>query len=292
MKKYIILFCLIYFSISSMPALAAESFMFLCSGSGAYLSTKSFTTKVVINSGGSKGINAADGTLKFDPKFLKVKSITTDKSVFKLWTTKPSFNNTTGTISFGGGLPKSYTDTAGDIFFITFTPLKSGKTKTYFASSSILSADGKAKNILKEADDGFFILGNSKTVADSNALSKKMSGRILLQVQKDGRSWYVYPNDNRRYYMGRPLDAFNLMRKLSLGVNHKYITTYLDKTFPSAMSGKILLDVEDSGKAYYINPLNKKAYFLDRPKDAFRVMRELGLGITNEMIDKIPNWAI
>jgi hypothetical protein len=292
MKKFILFFCLIYLLACSLPVSAAESFMFLCSGSGAYLSTKSFTTKVVINSGGSKGINAADGTLKFDPKFLKVKSITTDKSIFKLWTAKPSFDNTKGTITFGGGLPKSYTDTAGDIFFITFTPLKSGKTKTTFASSSILSADGKAKNILKEADDGFFILGNSKTVADSNALSKKMSGRILLQVEKDGRSWYVYPNDNRRYYMGRPLDAFNLMRKLSLGVKHSYITTYLKKTFPLIMSGKILLDVEDSGKAYYINPLNRKAYYLDRPKDAFRVMRELGLGITNEMIDKIPNWAI
>jgi hypothetical protein len=292
MKKIIIFIFSIFLLSTSLPAFAAESFMFLCSGSGAYLSTKDFTTKVVINSGGSKGINAADGTIRFDPKFLKVKSITTDKSVFKLWTSKPSFNNTIGTITFGGGLPKSYTDTAGDIFFITFTPQRSGKTKTSFATSSVLSADGKAKNILKEADDGFFILGNSSAVADSRALSKKMSGRILLQVEKDGRSWYVYPDDNRRYYMGRPLDAFNLMRKLGLGVTHSFIKTFEGKAFPLAMSGRILLDVEDSGKAYYINPLDRKAYYLGRPKDAFQIMRQLGLGITNALIDKIPNWAI
>jgi hypothetical protein len=75
-------------------------------------------------------------------------------------------------------------------------------------------------------------------------------------------------------------------------VNHKYVTTYQKGKFPKQVAGRILLDVEDSGKAYYINPMDLKAYYLGRPDDAFAVMRKLGLGISNANIDKIPDWAI
>ena len=51
--------------------------------------------------------------------------------------------------------------------------------------------------------------------------------------------------------------------------------------------GKILINVEKNGEAYYINPQDRKAYFLGRPADAFEVMKRLGLGITNENIRKI-----
>ncbi|MBU4347586.1 hypothetical protein L6249_00105, partial [Candidatus Parcubacteria bacterium] len=56
---------------------------------------------------------------------------------------------------------------------------------------------------------------------------------------------------------------------------------------PSRLSGKIMLDVEQNGEAYYINPKNLKGYFLNRPADAFSIMRELGLGITNSDVRKI-----
>lgn len=115
--------------------------------------------------------------------------------------------------------------------------------------------------------------------------SRKMSGKILLQVEKNGEAWYVYPEDNNRYFLGRPTDAFNVMKKLGLGATHKFIMSYT--YFPNNVIGKILLDVEDNGKAYYINPSDKKAYYLGRPADAFKVMRELGLGITNINIKKI-----
>ena len=50
--------------------------------------------------------------------------------------------------------------------------------------------------------------------------------------------------------------------------------------FPSRLAGKIMLDVEKKGEAYYVNPKDMKGYFLNKPSAAFGVMRELGLGIT------------
>ncbi|MFH1766562.1 MAG: hypothetical protein ABH826_00495, partial [Patescibacteria group bacterium] len=53
--------------------------------------------------------------------------------------------------------------------------------------------------------------------ANAQSLSASLSGRILLQVEENGEAWYVNPIDERRYFMGRPADAFQLMRNLGLG---------------------------------------------------------------------------
>jgi hypothetical protein len=111
------------------------------------------------------------------------------------------------------------------------------------------------------------------------AFSKKNSGKIFLQVENKGQAWYINPKDLKRYYLGRPADAFAVMRKLGIGARHNIITAY--KSYPTALLGKILIDVDDKGKAYYINPADRKAYYLGRPSDAFDVMRKLGYGITN-----------
>ncbi|OIO49626.1 MAG: hypothetical protein AUJ34_00770 [Parcubacteria group bacterium CG1_02_41_12] len=118
-------------------------------------------------------------------------------------------------------------------------------------------------------------------------LSKRVSGNILLQVEKNGEGWYVYPDNKKKYYLGRPADAFSIMRNLGLGIKHSELTGYLVVKFPSRLAGKILLDVEQNGEAYYVNPKDLKGYYLNRPADAFRIMRELGLGITNSDIRKI-----
>jgi ribosomal protein L30/L7E len=123
----------------------------------------------------------------------------------------------------------------------------------------------------------------AKTV--NSALAKRLSGRILLQVERSGEAWYVYPADAKKYYLGRPADAFAVMRRLGLGATHEFISSHT--LFPTAVLGKILLDVEKNGEAYYINPVDKKAYYLGRPPDAFRIMRELGLGITNSDLRQI-----
>ena len=120
-----------------------------------------------------------------------------------------------------------------------------------------------------------------------NILSKRISGNILLQVEKNGEGWYVYPDNKKKYYLGRPADAFNIMKNLGLGIKHSELNSYLNSKFPIELSGKIMLDVEQNGEAYYVNPNDLKGYYLNRPNDAFKIMRELGLGITNIDIRKI-----
>lgn len=114
-----------------------------------------------------------------------------------------------------------------------------------------------------------------------------LSGRILLQVESHGEAWYVHPIDAKRYYMGRPDDAFALMRSFGLGASDADIGSYQLSKAPSRLAGRILLQVQDKGQAFYVHPLDLKLYYLGRPSDAFNVMRSFGLGISNNDLAKI-----
>jgi hypothetical protein len=126
----------------------------------------------------------------------------------------------------------------------------------------------------------FFVL-TPKTEAISS-----LSGRILLQVQDKGQAWYVNPVNNKRYYLGRPEDAYALMRSLGLGVSNSDFNLFLKKV-PARLAGRIILKVQDKGQAYYVDPLELKLYYLGRASDAFSVMRARGLGISNRDLANI-----
>ena len=123
-------------------------------------------------------------------------------------------------------------------------------------------------------------------IVSAEDLSSMLKGRILLQVESHGEAWYINPANSQRYYLGRPADAFNLMRTLGLGVSNADFTKF-NGAAPKNLAGRILLKVQDKGQAYYVNPTDLKLYYLGRPADAFGIMRKLGLGISNKNLEKI-----
>ena len=54
------------------------------------------------------------------------------------------------------------------------------------------------------------------------------------------------------------------------------------------LMGRILLQVESRGEAWYLSPKSNKAYYLGRQEDAYQIMREEGVGITNNDLERIP----
>ncbi|MCX6741216.1 MAG: hypothetical protein NTY61_02345 [Candidatus Parcubacteria bacterium] len=42
------------------------------------------------------------------------------------------------------------------------------------------------------------------------------------------------------------------------------------------LSGRILLQTESHGEAWYVNPVNQERYYLGRASDAFDLMKQLG----------------
>ncbi|MCX6793400.1 MAG: hypothetical protein NTY12_05285 [Candidatus Falkowbacteria bacterium] len=55
------------------------------------------------------------------------------------------------------------------------------------------------------------------------------------------------------------------------------------------LSGKILLQVESHGEAWYVNPANLNRYYMADGNAAYNIMRNLGVGITNSNLVKLQN---
>jgi len=83
-------------------------------------------------------------------------------------------------------------------------------------------------------------------------------------------------------------DGYDDKKELGNGYNPlgegKYV---IDKNFTQKNSGKIFLQAEKNGEAWYVEPVSQKRYFLGRPAEAFRIMQTFGLGITNVDLKKI-----
>jgi len=172
----------------------------------------------------------------------------------------------------------------------------------------------KLKNYCGKCFLGLFVvvIGLSlPLISQAASLAQQLSGRILLDVERHGEAWYVNPPNLRRYYLGRPDDAFRIMRELGLGITAQELaqipssTAAVDWSATSStatssynllltqrVAGRILLDVENNGEAWYVNPPNLRRYYLGRPDDAFRIMRELGLGITRKNLARIHKSSL
>ncbi len=157
MIKFVLLsFAFLVYILSAQSAHAAT--LKLSPETGVYTVGNTFTVRVVVNTQ-NKTINAADGQLTFNPRELSVVSATRASSIFSLWTEEPSFSNSAGTVSFGGGSPAGYSGAAGSVISVTFKALAAGTPKITFKSGSILAADGMGTNILTSMGSGAYTVG-------------------------------------------------------------------------------------------------------------------------------------
>ena len=66
--------------------------------------------------------------------------------------------------------------------------------------------------------------------------------------------------------------------------NDKFV---IDSTLVNRLKGRIVLQVQSHGEAWYINPTDNKRYYLGDGNTAYNIMRFLSLGIKNDDLRKI-----
>jgi hypothetical protein len=70
-------------------------------------------------------------------------------------------------------------------------------------------------------------------------LPERLKGRILIRVQSKGEAYYADPQSTKLHFLGRPADAFALMKKLGLGISDANIRSiavlegYEEKEYPA-----------------------------------------------------------
>lgn len=207
MNKFVIIvvLCLLGLGNFPVPSRAAGATMYLTPSSGTYVINGTFNVSVKVNTGGD-GINAAEGKISFDNNLLDVVSVSKGGSIFPFWTTEPSFSNSAGTISFGGGLPPpAYNGTAGHIFSITFKAKKSGGAQVRFASGAVLANDGKGTNVLASMGSGSYTVSPKVTAPpptsgnDKPTTPPKTEEPVVTEYNKLAVRSETHPDQNIWY---------------------------------------------------------------------------------------------
>jgi len=67
------------------------------------------------------------------------------------------------------------------------------------------------------------------------------------------------------------------------------ITPLKADSLSNLLKGRILLQVESNGEAWYVHPMTAEKYYMADGEDAYNIMRNLGVGITNANLEKIKN---
>lgn len=132
----------------------------LSPSTGVYTAGDTFRVSVIVNTGG-KSINAAEGSLSFNANELSVVGISKG-SMFNLWTQEPTYSNSAGTISFGGGSPGGYSGSTGAVMTITFRAKNAGDSAVNFSGGSVLAADGRGTNILTSMGNGRYTFSSAE----------------------------------------------------------------------------------------------------------------------------------
>lgn len=107
---------------------------------------------IELNFRSSAPVNASDGTIHFPPQLLTVDRIDTTKSAIDLWGATPEWSNSSGAITWSGGIIKpvlSGSKQEGNILRAILYANKAVPMKLSVDDATLLANDGKGNNILE-----------------------------------------------------------------------------------------------------------------------------------------------
>jgi len=159
-KKFLVISGLILlFSVFWGTRVLAQSASFYPSpAKGSYKVFEKFSVSVYIKTEGV-AINAAQAEIYFPAEKLKVVNVSKSNSIFTLWFQEPTWSNSQGKISFGGGLPSpGYTGSAGKIINISFQGKAEGEAQVNFGKEIITTNDAWGTDVFSSSQGATFTL--------------------------------------------------------------------------------------------------------------------------------------
>jgi len=277
-----------------LPTFAGSASLYLSPPSGTYSVGSNFSVKVKVNSGGAL-INAAEGTLVFNPDEVSVVNISKSDSIFSLWTTEPTFSNSAGNIVFGGGTPNSFSGNSGKIITITFKTKSPGLVRIDFSSGAVLAADGKGTNILSNMNGGIYTLKPKAIIPPPEEVSPEeeesfpptagvpLAPKVSSSTHPDSNKWYS--NNDPEFSWEVPSDVTAV----------KLLISHLPRDIPTVLytppiSEKKLEDLEDGVWYFHVrfknkygwgDVLHRKVLIDTQPPEPFEIKVDNGGDPTN-----------
>lgn len=156
--------------------------------------------------------------------------------------------------------------------FNVYTLVRDSKDGYYYRGTKLQTINtgqnGYASTVLTEGPYLFTALINK---AEYVAATYVQNGKIVTITLLESPDYSA--ENNKRFKVGGGLQPQTVNQTSSLFERIK---------------GYILLQVESHGEAWYVDPQTRLRYYMKDGPTAYQMMRQLGVGITNENLAKVP----
>jgi len=242
MRRYLFFIIAIIFFGYSHISYAADIYL---GTTNTQVNVGSNVTAVVYVNSSDKVINSAEGVITFPTDIFSVESISLGGSIFSIWVEQPSFSNSTGIISFNGGVPNpGFIGNKGSVIRINFKAKKTGVANLAFTGASVYANDGLGTDVTsgRRGLSIEVVPVQQVEVIQENPISQPISSVTALQITSP-----THPNQELWYKDSGPIFRW----KVPVGVDA--IQTGIDNntsgsprvTYSPAINEKSVKDLKE-----------------------------------------------
>ncbi len=144
----------------------------------------------------------------------------------------------------------------------------------------------------------FFIYGHS-TYAATKILAKDLyAGSIVVEENFDTPSWwYIDESSGEKYHLKDGVSVTRLLQKFGQGIHDKDLkklatstkSTNIDYSLVNKYKGKFLIQIDQAGEAWYLNPLDDLLYRIENGAEGLQQLKYLALDINTTKLNSIKS---
>ena len=207
-------FSLFVFFLFSTPAEAAD--LFFSPPSGVYEVGDEVLVRVMINPK-EHSVNAAEGEILI-PQGMEVKRISTERSVFSIWTEEPNLSERGDKIFFSGGRASPISLNSEELFSITLVSSVPEIQRLRIDSGAIMAADGAGTNVISNLVSGVytFVVSPEESEPEPEYLAPPGSPDkpvIHSSTHSEEENWYS--EGDISFFWDIPEDAIEVRAELN-----------------------------------------------------------------------------
>ena len=260
-SKLLLIFSILLLILSAMPlaALAQTSKtakIYFLPTTGSLEVGETFDLRAVVNTE-DQYINAIEDIISYSNDTLEVTRIDKSGTIIMLWVKEPLYDNSTGKLTFAGGVPNPGFQGLGRIFRIYFKAKAVGNAWVTFSSSAqVLANDGLGTNIFSSAGRSDLIIRERVTPAPVPVKPPTVAPIILVvssSSHPDQDQWYVEKDIIFSWKWQRGIISYSY----SISQNPKDIPDNIGEGVDTSIS---YLEVKDGVWYFHIKPRTRAGW--------------------------------
>jgi hypothetical protein len=180
---------------------------------------------------------------------------------------------------------KVHDGTSGGVNFVQSVPpagtcaYSDGYPYSYFGMSR--TASSKGAGVAAEVDW-------QNSIQESNEQNNKFSQNVPYDGSGGTSAPSAAATDNTQDSIVLQLQRTISALEQKVTDLEKKLVDKVDQVLTNRLKGRILLQVENNGEAWYVDPTSENKFYMQDGGAAYDIMRSLGLGISNKDLETIP----